>query len=65
VQNVTAPWWKVTNPVAPDGRPLSDKVTAVPYETDVGVASALKGAGARTTVKLVVALDAAKLPSPE
>jgi hypothetical protein len=66
VHNVADPETNVTVPVAPPGRPAADRLTALPYATDVGAAAAvIVYAEDFVTVKEVVAVDPRKLPSPE
>jgi hypothetical protein len=60
VHNVVDPETNVTVPVAPPGRPEADRLTAVPYATDVGAAAAVMVYPEDfVTVKLVVAVDPA------
>jgi hypothetical protein len=57
VHNVVDPEVNVTVPVAPDGRPDADKVTAFPNVVDDGFAEAVMVyAEDLVTVKLVVAV---------
>jgi hypothetical protein len=57
VHNVVDPEVNVTVPVAPDGIPEVDRVTALPYAVEVGLAEAVMVyAEDFVTVKLVVAV---------
>jgi hypothetical protein len=53
---------KVVVPVAPVGRPLTDRVTALPWDVEAGVASAFIDVGIFVITKLVAVASLASLP---
>jgi hypothetical protein len=65
VHRMVLPWVKVTIPVVPPGNPLTPRFDDEPKCTVGGVAVAVMVVGARVTVRVVVAVEPAKLPSPE
>jgi hypothetical protein len=66
VHNDVDPETNVTVPVAPPGRPDTERVTALPKVVETGFADAVMVyAEDFVTVKEVVAVDPRKLPSPE
>jgi hypothetical protein len=65
VHNVVAFEANDTVPVASPDKPLSASAEAVPCETLEGVALAVNEVLAMVTVRFVVAVDPALLPSPE
>jgi hypothetical protein len=62
---VEPPEVNVSVPVAPAGRPVAAKVTAVPKGGDGGVADALDEVGIVVMTKLVALVEPAKSGSPE
>jgi hypothetical protein len=65
LQSVVPPEVNATVPVAPAGRPVTESVSDVPCCTDGALAAAVNEVDAFVTVKLAVADELVRLPSPE